>query len=148
MNPELVQALDSAAESWVGTPYCDAACVKGSGVTCHLLPYALFRESGIIPDLDGVPLHKGKPSHGKAGRESLMLDWLEGPGKRWFRRVPNDSAEPGTLLLARFGHVPHHLALVLSGGRVVHSTIIHGVQILPVLPASYRRRIDAAFYPL
>jgi cell wall-associated NlpC family hydrolase len=76
-----------------------------------------------------------------------MLAWLYGPGAQWFLPVGIESEpiEPGDLLLVRYGHVPHHLALALSQGRVVHVSMRHGVQILPSMPRRFLRYISHRF---
>jgi cell wall-associated NlpC family hydrolase len=142
-----VAALDRAAESWLGTPFVPNSARKGAGVCCHQLMAETYREAGWL-DLQDVPA--GDPAHARAGNSSRMLAWLEGPGRRWFDRLWLDEplhVQPGDLLLVRYGHVPHHLALVLSGGRVVHVSVRHGVRILPVLPRRFADHIVAVFRP-
>lgn len=142
-NPD---ALAKAAESWEGTPFVPNSKVKGAGVSCHHLMGEIYRESGWIPDLPALP--NGDPAHARAGNTSPMLDWLRGPGARWFHAVPPPRLlDQGDLLVVRYGHVPHHLALMLPRGRVIHVSVRHGAQILPVLPKRFIGRIDHVFRP-
>jgi cell wall-associated NlpC family hydrolase len=140
------EALARAAEAWAGTPFAPNSCRRGAGVCCHQLLGAIYREAGWLPDLP--PLPPGSPAHARAGQSCPMLDWLLGPGLRWFLPLARpDDLRAGDLLLVRHGHVPHHLALVLPEGRVVHVSPHHGVVLLPVLPRRWRAAISHAFRP-
>jgi cell wall-associated NlpC family hydrolase len=141
------EALVRAAESWAGTPFAPNSAVKGAGVSCHQLMAQIYREAGWL-DLQGLP--NGDPGHARAGNSAPMLAWLDGPGQIWFERLWLDvplRLAPGDLLLVRYGHVPHHLAMMLPAARVVHVSVRHGVHILPVLPRRFAGHIFAVFRP-
>jgi cell wall-associated NlpC family hydrolase len=80
------------------------------------------------------------------GERSAVLDWLRGEGARWFDELaPDMTLEPGDVLAVTISRFPHHLALFLPGGRVIHAMDPHGVQILDDLPGSLSRRLTAVF---
>lgn len=144
-TPEQIARLDSAAESWIGTPFCPNSAVKGGGVCCHRLMGAIYEEAGWLPEL---PLPHGSPAHSKFGAKPIMLEWLTATGWPWFGHTLVDDLSAGDLLLVRYGHVSHHLALVLSGGRVVHVCAKLGVQIIQSLPVKWASRVEHVFVPL
>ena len=43
-------AVVAEARRWLGTPYHHAARVRGAGVDCAMLPAAVYRTAGLIPD--------------------------------------------------------------------------------------------------
>jgi cell wall-associated NlpC family hydrolase len=95
-----------------------------------------------------LDLPDGSPAHAKFSQRKVMLEWLKGPGQLWFKQRADTWYGIGDLLLVRYGHVSHHLAMALSRGRVVHVCTRLGVQIIPTLPARWRERVDGAFFPV
>ena len=134
-TPEEVQRLEAAAAAWMGTPFCPDSAVRGSGVCCHRLMAAIYADAGWLT-LTNIP--SGEAAHARASNTSPMLDWLTGPGAMLFERrdwsyptrFDADRTAAGDLLLVRFGAIPHHLAMVLSGGNAIHVTPQAGVTLV------------------
>ena len=113
------QAVVAEALSWVGTPYHHAARVKGAGVDCAMLPAAVYRAAGLIPDLAVGP---------------YPPDWhLHRDAERYLDIVTDHAAEvpaptgPGDLVLYRWGRCFAHGAIVIAWPEIVHAVIHVGV---------------------
>lgn len=135
-----IDRLETAAQTWVGTPFCPRGAVKGAGVCCHGLVAEIYAEAGW---LRGVVVPDGVAAHARANNTAPMLEWMRGAGAKWFAAA--DDAQPGDLLVIRFTHVPHHLAMVLRGRRAIHASS-RGVVILHDF-TRYSSRIAAIFRP-
>jgi len=130
---ERIEALEAAATSWVGTPFCEGTPVKGAGVSCHHLVAELFFESGLMVR---QPIPNG-PSNWRAQHRSLIAEWVEASG---LFLVVGGPAHVGDLLGFRVGAL-HHAMIQLCGGRIVHSVARRGVEIAPQIPASWSCRL-------
>jgi cell wall-associated NlpC family hydrolase len=138
--------LEAAAKEWEGTPFCERSAVKGAGVSCHMLAFVVYRDAGWLPDMD-IPM--APVGWSRAQNHSVMEEWLDrGEGRNWFERVAAlDAIEPGDLLGFRLGHCIHHLAVLLSGGRVVSSVENLGARISPCLQPVWMKRMAGAWRP-
>jgi cell wall-associated NlpC family hydrolase len=145
ITAEQLKALEQAAESWKGTPFCEGAPVKGAGVSCHHVVAQVYMESGLMPC---VPIPNG-PSHwSPANARSLIVEWIEASGL--FVQISAglhgcalaQQAKPGDVLGFRVCNAIHHAAIQLSGGRIVHSVLKHGVRIPPCIPHDWERRLE------
>ena len=68
----------------------------------------------------------------------LIGTWVEESG--YFETVTEPL--PGDLLGFRLGHTLHHVAIMLTGGRMVHVFGAHGVQIAPCIPTAWAKRLE------
>ncbi|PTX95776.1 hypothetical protein [Opitutus sp. ER46] len=141
-----IRALESAAESWRDTPFCEGAPVKGAGASCHHAVAEIYFESGL---LERTPIPNG-PSHwSPANPNSLIVEWVESSGL--FVRVGEGLkgrelsrlARPGDMLGFRICTAIHHAAIRLGGQRIVHSVMGHGVKIPPSIPFEWEHRLEA-----
>ena len=147
ISPTQIAALEAAAQSWVGTPFCEGAPVKGAGVSCHHLVAEVLFESGLLPR---VPVPNG-PSNWRGQDRSLIAEWIEASGicvciaqaaPGSLAPVSLLGAQPGDILGFRVGPL-HHAAILLSGGRIVHSISGREVGIAPQIPAIWANRLSA-----
>jgi len=120
-----MDALEAAATSWVGTPWCDGSATKGLGACCHKLIGSVYFEAGWLPAFD---FPEGAAAQSRGNDRPIMMEWFTGPGANWFKEV--ETPEPGDTLLIRVGHSPHHLGLMLRDWRVLHVTYTQGVRII------------------
>lgn len=141
-NDAELDALESRAAAWIGTPWCDGSASIGVGVCCHRLLASIYYEAGWLPllDLPDVPA-----AHARGNDSPVMLDWFRGPGATYFAETA-EAGSPGLALLVRVGHVPHHLCLSLRGGRILHVSHRQGVQ---MVDNAWRwiQRLSNAFEP-
>lgn len=146
INPAII-AIERAAASWIGTPFCANSAVKGAGVCCHLGIMEVYFEAGVVPR---IPLPKGPPGWSRNHAESLMEPWLAGEGAAYFEPVTFEPCtlnglEPGDLLGFKLGRCVHHIGILLSGGRMFH---VHAhAAISPNIPLGYLRRLARAWSP-
>jgi cell wall-associated NlpC family hydrolase len=131
--------LKTAAESWIGTPFCERSAVKGAGVCCHALPLEIYFEAGWLPRFE---YPAGAPG---TARVELADQFIAGDGGQWFTRALIHQA--GDTLQFQLGRTSHFM-LSLEGDRYVHATktgvqIAHGLQKhwLPRLKRVWRPRV-------
>jgi cell wall-associated NlpC family hydrolase len=113
-TPEQADAIRSLANQWLGTPYAADGAVKGSGVSCHMLPSIILVEAGFA--------HPTPPRRGRMLRCELlpaMLAWLQAHKETHFTPIVGTPAQAGDVLLFDAG--TGHLALALDEHNVIHS---------------------------
>lgn len=152
---EEIAALEAAAASWVGTPWCPNSAKKGAGACCHKLCGAVLFEAGWLPAFD-IP--DGPPQLGRAGSDPLIERYLDksplfvdaDPNRRCaeFGAAALELVLPGDLVVSRPARLPHHLSLALTGGRFLHVQWGGLVGIAPNLPDAWRKRLSRIFRPL
>jgi len=128
--------LLAAARSWEGTPFCERAAIKGSGVCCHKLMSEILNEAfGTAFDPPN-----GDARQGRFDRVGEMTAWF---------RASKDFApaqepfQPGDILLIRTGVSPNHMVMILPEGLMVHvgSSVVVGPinrRFLPLLRSAWR----------
>lgn len=139
-------ALNAAALSWLGTPFCSNSCVKGAGVCCHFLVGAILSEAGWT-DLRPEQLPRMPSNYARYGGQSAVVDWFRGAGAARFVELPLTAGgmEPGDLGAVRLGRVSHHLVMVLPGRRAIHVVDGHGVQVFDWPPLRMADGLVAVF---
>ncbi len=132
------EGIVAEALSWLGTPYAHRQRLKGVGVDCAQLPFAVYRACGLLGEgeLDPYPaqwhLHRG---------EELYVDEVVRLGGREVA-----SAQPGDLLLWRYGRTFSHGAIVVEAGGAVHAVRGQGVVLAdPCRDAEFGSRPVRAF---
>ena len=120
------------AYSWIGTPYRHQAMLKGVGVDCALILLAVFREAGLIKDIE-MPdyhvqwhLHRGEEKYNK-----LISQYLK----------PTTDPKPGDVGLFRFGRLVSHSVIVVDYPLVIHSAAESGVILDNANDGSFRDRL-------
>lgn len=144
ITDQKLDALEAAALSWRGTPFCEGSAVKGGGVSCSYLMAELLFEAELTPRI-AVP---SGPSNWRGQSRSLIEEWVEQSGL--FVRIGGEAigaelarlAQPADLLGFRVVNAIHHLMAQLRGGRVVHAIHGHGVVIAPAIPYEWGRRLE------
>lgn len=155
-TPARIAALDTAAESWLGTPFMANSTVPGpgGGVSCHNLVAELHFATGRLPRFD-VP--RRDPALLQHATPDLLLrevDTLLLPRGFTALDLPStlgprlSSFPPGSLLVIRFGRTLHHLVTMLSDGRIVHVTRLGGVAIEPLASLFANRKVPVSLAAL
>lgn len=108
---------------------------------CQVAMADLYKAAFLLPQDVAIP--NGNRNHSRFSGQSLIREWLEGSG--YFTELPATDAQPGDLLVFRLGHSPHHVAILLGGGKLVHVFGEHGVQVAPCIPAQWAKRLDSAW---
>ena len=112
-------AVVAEALSWQGTPYHHAAQLKGAGVDCAMLPAAVYRAAGLIPDFAVAHYPPDWHLHRDAER---YLDTVT----RYATEVPAPTG-PGDFVLYRWGRCFAHGAIVIAWPEILHAMIHAGV---------------------
>ena len=112
-------AVAAEARSWLNTPYHHAARIKGAGTDCAMLPAAVYRAVGLIPDFTVA---------------YYPPDWhLHRDLERYLDIVTRHAAEvpaptgPGDFVLYRWGRCFAHGAIVTIWPEIIHAVIDVGV---------------------
>lgn len=105
-------AVVAEARTWLGTPYHLNAKIKGVGVDCGTFLISAFSGVGLIPEVDlglmmaDFHLHRG---------DEIYLKWI----MKWCK--PVTVAQPGDIILYKFGRIVSHGALVVDSPRIIHA---------------------------
>jgi hypothetical protein len=104
------------AESWIGTPFHDEACVKGAGVDCAQLLRGVFVEAGLVAPFDTGHY---SPQHFMHSPEERFLGWVQ----QFAHEIPQDEVRPGDIVLYRICKAFAHGAIVVQPGwpEIVHA---------------------------
>ena len=117
-NRERVCAI---ARSWLGTPYHHMGRVKDAGVDCAMFPLEVYREAGLIGDVE-VPYY---PADWMMHRsEEIYLGIVQ---RLASELRSHEAAKPGDFVIYRFGRCFAHGAIVLEWPTIVHALTNRGV---------------------
>lgn len=125
--------------SWLGTPYCHQASLKGAGCDCLGLVRGVWR--GLVgPEPERAPPYT--PDWAEAlGEESLLA-----AARRHLREIPVGEAGAGDVLVFRMGTgtSAKHCGIVSAPGVLTHAYWGRAVTETRLTPW-WTRRIVAAF---
>lgn len=108
-------AIVAEAMSWVGTPYHSHARIKGVGVDCAQLPAAVYHAIGLID-----PVNPEYPPDWMLHRdEEKFLSYVLPQA----REISEAEAQPGDLIIWRYGRTFSHSAIIIDMPQVVHAVI-------------------------
>lgn len=110
-------AIVAEARAWLDTPWQHQARARGEGVDCAGLVIGVARALALVPPDMDVSAYTRAP-------DGSMLDECD----RWMRRIAPAEAQPGDVLVLRFGGAsspPQHMAVVADyrhgGLSIVHA---------------------------
>jgi len=92
--------------------------VKGAGVDCAMFPLEVFREAGLIGEVE-VPFYP--PDWHLHRSEEIYVGIVQ--------RVASEveAPQPGDFVLYQFGRTWSHGAIVLEWPLLIHAVVQHGV---------------------
>lgn len=117
---EMRQRVVQEARSWIGTPYHHRAQVKGAGVDCAMLPYAVYRALGLM----GEEEFGNYPTEWHLHHDEERYLAIVGAHAR---EIEAAEVGPGDFVIWKFGRAFSHGGIVTAWPRVVHSYIGIGV---------------------
>lgn len=112
VTPDQIAKIDAEARSWLDTPYVPHGRVKGVGVDCGHLLWAVY--STIAEGLP-LPPEQYAPDWALHTTEEKYLDFI----MPFVRQVPKVS--PGGFSLYHVGRAYSHAAIFLSDGFYIHA---------------------------
>lgn len=102
-----MKAISAAALALVGTPFHAQGRLPGVGLDCIGVIVCAARACGLaLEDRTAYPMQPDGTLMPEAARQ--------------LTRVSGDPDE-GDILVMSFGGEPHHVALLVDGGRIVHA---------------------------
>lgn len=115
------ETVCNIARSWIGTPYHHMGRIKGAGVDCAMFPLEVYREAGLIGEID-VPYY---PADWMLHRsEEIYL----GIVKRLASELrSHEAVQPGDFAIYRFGRCFAHGAIVLEWPTIIHALTGRGI---------------------
>lgn len=140
-TPERLEFLEAEAASWIGTPFASNSCSKGDGVSCAKLCGALYTSAGF----DGIEVPDGQTSHARYNQESIITPFFDNHPA--FVSVDINDRIPGDVLGFRIGRCVHHMGILLSLNRFIHSCDHIGVVISMTNDATWLSRLSNVWRP-
>jgi cell wall-associated NlpC family hydrolase len=98
------------AKTWIRTPYAHAGMVRGQGVDCATLIFAVFREAGLIGDIT-LPPYSGQWHVHRD--EEKYTDFI----RQFATEVTDRTPLPGDVVCFKFHRCFAHGAIVVDFGR-------------------------------
>jgi cell wall-associated NlpC family hydrolase len=95
MTNEQREAVVAEAMTWIGTPYRGWSAVKGAGVDCGQLIYAVYHDLGLIPEMD---LPKDYPLF--IGLHQASTEYVD-LVLQYFREIPEEEVQAGDVMVLK-----------------------------------------------
>lgn len=108
------------ARSWRKTPYLSRASVQGAGVDCAMLPLAVYKAAGLIPDAV-IPPDYSPQWHIHRGGEMYMTFVL-----KFAKEIPGPPLA-GDFVLFRIARLFAHGGIVTEWPKIIHARSGHPV---------------------
>lgn len=113
---EVRKSLVEEAISWLNTPFHDKAMIKGAGVDCAYLPYAIYKACGLLPSDFTMPDYS--PQFFVHRNEEIFVEAFLRTG---LVEVAPQPLKPGDLVVAKYGRVYAHSGIVIEWPKVIHA---------------------------
>lgn len=113
--------LATEALTWLSTPWKHHAAVKGIGVDCVGLPFAVAKALGLIPATAKLPSYSPQwHLHKKREQDEMLLDILK---TFPVQEVPKEQRQPGDILVIRWTPTMPcaHLGILIAPDQVIHA---------------------------
>jgi cell wall-associated NlpC family hydrolase len=109
------------ADTWKGTPYRGWSAVKGGGVDCGQLIYAVYRACGLVPAVELPKDYSLQVAQHRASTEYLSFV------DQFCREIPEEEARPADIVLYKLGLGYSHGGIVVEWPRkIVQAEARHG----------------------
>lgn len=116
-------AVVAEAMGWLGTPYHHRAKLKGVGVDCAQFVLAVYAGAGLIEDFDTGDYPPDWHLHRSV--ERYMTQVL-----RFAIEIETSAAQPGDVMLFKFGRAFSHGAVVTAWPQIAHAVMTVGAVVL------------------
>ena len=122
----LRQFVCTIAHSWIGTPYHHMGRVKGAGVDCAMFPLEVYREAGLIGEVE-VPYYPHDWMLHRSEEIYLAIVRQYASEIKTSPATAGVSVQPGDFVIYKFGRCFAHGAIVLHWPTIVHAVTGKGV---------------------
>ena len=112
------QKVVAVAKSFLGTPYHPSGRKKGIGVDCLTLLSEVYIEAGLIENIN-IP-HYAPDFFKHKGTELYLQGLLK------YTREIETPAQPGDIVLWKYGRCFSHGAIVVNWPHIIHSHVGRG----------------------
>jgi cell wall-associated NlpC family hydrolase len=138
---EKILALQTEAQSWIGTPFAPKAMVKGAGADCVHLVAGIYLKLGAITEFVPGDYALDEGNHLKS---SKVIGWFS--NHRDFAAIQAPYLA-GDILCFNLAQVGHHVGMVINGREFVHVFAQPGrfVIISNLSESFYLRHVVAAY---
>jgi cell wall-associated NlpC family hydrolase len=141
-SPEEAAALVAEAKSWVGTPYAADGAVKGTGVSCSMLPYAILADCGLV-----LPPPPRRGTMLKIETLPAMLGFMLAHTGNHFEAVDGLGAiRAGDVALFDAGM--GHMTLAIDTANMIHSWQHRGAHISTIAGAPVLKHLKGIWRPI
>ena len=122
LTDEQRSAIVTEAKTWIKTPYAGHSHVKGCGADCGQLLYGIFRNVGLLPEVELPKDYSLQVAQHRASTE--YIDFVD----QFFRPIEEAEALPGDLVVYKLGLAYAHAAVIVEWpGYVIQAEVRHGV---------------------
>ena len=125
------------AESWVGTPFINQACLKGVGVDCTMLAYKSLVDSGLASGEFDVAYRVAGGINPQPKIYERFTEILNVP----FRRINPKTLLKGDILVFKLQGVERHISIAIDNGTHINACYKFGVRKEPIT-SRWRDRIS------
>ena len=109
-------AVIAEAKTWLRTPYCSNAMVRGAGVDCAMLLLGVYQKLGYVsPDFNPRPYPPQWHLHRDEERYMNVVKQFGG------REIDEKESGPGDVVLFKVGRVFAHGGIVIDWPIMIHA---------------------------
>lgn len=119
LTQEQRDKIVAEAHTWVGTPYRGWSCMKGCGADCGQLLYGIYRNCGLLPELNLPKDYSIQVAQHRASTEYVDLVAAH------MREITEAEVLPGDVVLYKLGLAYAHGGLIVSWPEYVIHAIAH-----------------------
>ena len=136
--------LRAEATSWLNTPFCARAAVKGAGVDCVRLTAELMVACGLIR---GYEFPRYSLDWARHRDRSIVLEWLAACPQ--VALVPDgEPAQIGDVVGFKVGRCVHHVGVVLDPPLFINAIEGARVSISQLNDSTWAKRLACLYRPL
>jgi cell wall-associated NlpC family hydrolase len=149
LTPEQRAAVVAEAKAWVDahTPYIPHAKRKGLGCDCATFILCVYRDLGLVEDVDpgaySIQAHLHRPRNPEHAK---LLRQYEDTILRYADEITEAEAQPGDMVLFKTARAFAHGAIVIEWPMVVHAAIGQGVVFADVQLDPHLRGRERRFF--
>ncbi len=120
------EQIIAMARSWLNTPFCDNAALKGHGVDCAFFLAQVAIEAGVVERIEIPPYSPQIYLHKKP--DGTWDDTYEKIIRQYAHEISEAQVKPGDMVLYKIAHSYTHGGIIESWpDKIIHPIRPHGV---------------------